>query len=85
VVAVVVVLVVVVVVVFVVVDTCSHGNGGCQHRCTDQSEGPACACHEKYVLRDDLHTCQGKMIGFLPPSTSKVIGLRPLLKNRRTY
>jgi len=61
---VVVVEVVVVIVVVVAVDTCSHGNGGCQHRCTDQSEGPACACHEKYVLRDDLHTCQGKGIAF---------------------
>ncbi|VDI62204.1 signal peptide, CUB and EGF-like domain-containing protein 3 isoform X1 [Mytilus galloprovincialis] len=37
--------------------TCSAGNGGCQHNCTDTPEGTACICAPKYLLMSDQRTC----------------------------
>ena len=40
--------------------TCSLGNGGCQHRCTDGSDSPVCSCHDKYSLTADRRSCIGE-------------------------
>nr|XP_006817984.1 PREDICTED: signal peptide, CUB domain, EGF-like 2 [Saccoglossus kowalevskii] len=42
------------------ISTCAHGNGGCQHICTDSPIGPICSCLGKYNLHIDGNTCIGK-------------------------
>ncbi|KAF4517156.1 hypothetical protein B566_EDAN006455, partial [Ephemera danica] len=37
--------------------TCLAGNGGCQHRCLDESNGPVCTCAHKYLLGHDGRSC----------------------------
>ncbi|XP_038053869.1 signal peptide, CUB and EGF-like domain-containing protein 1 isoform X4 [Patiria miniata] len=39
------------------IPTCMHGNGECQHICSDSPIGPLCSCHEKYNLHTDGKTC----------------------------
>lgn len=39
------------------VATCSVGNGGCQHKCTDTADGAVCSCHVKYMLHADGRQC----------------------------
>ncbi|XP_050411230.1 signal peptide, CUB and EGF-like domain-containing protein 1 isoform X2 [Patella vulgata] len=38
--------------------TCKHGNGGCQHKCLDTPQGPVCSCADQYKLKDDKKTCR---------------------------
>ncbi|KAK7486426.1 hypothetical protein BaRGS_00022350 [Batillaria attramentaria] len=39
------------------IKTCSVGNGGCQHKCTDTASGPKCTCAPKYILASDKKSC----------------------------
>nr|XP_039251879.1 signal peptide, CUB and EGF-like domain-containing protein 2 isoform X1 [Styela clava] len=37
---------------------CSHGNGGCQHKCVDKGKrGIFCKCHVSYTLAADKRSC----------------------------
>ncbi|XP_078738373.1 signal peptide, CUB and EGF-like domain-containing protein 2 [Lampetra fluviatilis] len=39
------------------IKTCAHGNGGCQHGCSDSERGPVCSCQARYTLHADGHSC----------------------------
>ncbi|KAH9494974.1 Signal peptide, CUB and EGF-like domain-containing protein 1, partial [Bulinus truncatus] len=38
--------------------SCELGNGGCQHKCSNSSEGPVCSCAARYILNLDGKTCR---------------------------
>ncbi|XP_052223870.1 signal peptide, CUB and EGF-like domain-containing protein 1 isoform X2 [Dreissena polymorpha] len=39
------------------IQTCSVGNGGCQHNCTDTPDTVQCTCAQQYILNRDNKTC----------------------------
>ncbi|XP_064599589.1 signal peptide, CUB and EGF-like domain-containing protein 1 isoform X2 [Liolophura sinensis] len=41
------------------IPTCSFGNGGCQHHCTDSVNGPVCSCAPEYIGLNGNKTCIG--------------------------
>jgi len=43
-----------------VIDSCTKGNGGCEHVCRQGDDGTTCSCHDGYTLRPDGKSCEGK-------------------------